>query len=315
MAWAGLAADAQRDRRDLRGPDRRGRRRRADRRDCLATLRHAHVDRRAASLARATRARVQRLAPLARCEPSRSSRSSASRSQSPASRERLSDEQRQAIAEAMVTDVLSALATSRELAGVLVITNEDLVVPIAERLGAQVEPDSREGGQSAAATIGIERALRDGFERVLLLPGDCPALDRDELDELLSRPREPVVIVPDRHGTGTNALLLAPPGCDRASVRAWELRASLRACAGCRRRVRGRTAGDAAARHRHGGRPRGAAGGPAHARAAHAHRLRRGDGGELMGQLARPLAHRPARDRGRRRPRLADPRRRSAAVG
>jgi 2-phospho-L-lactate guanylyltransferase len=125
--------------------------------------------------------------------------------------ERLNDEQRQAIAEAMVTDVLSALATSRELAGVLVITNEDLVVPIAERLGAQVEPDSREGGQSAAATIGIDSARRDGFERVLLLPGDCPALDRDELDQLLTAHGEPVVIVPDRHGTGTNALLLTPP--------------------------------------------------------------------------------------------------------
>ena len=45
------------------------------------------------------------------------------------------------------------------------------------------------------------------------MPGDCPALDPREVDELvagaLSAPD--VVIVPDRHGTGTNALLLAPP--------------------------------------------------------------------------------------------------------
>jgi 2-phospho-L-lactate guanylyltransferase len=45
---------------------------------------------------------------------------------------------------------------------------------------------------------------------VLLVPGDCPALDPDEVGALLAH-RAPVVIVPDRHGTGTNALLLAPP--------------------------------------------------------------------------------------------------------
>ncbi len=57
-------------------------------------------------------------------------------------------------------------------------------------------------------------ALEDGFERVLCVPGDCPALSPAELQALLAGPSAPgpeVVIVPDRHGTGTNGLLLAPP--------------------------------------------------------------------------------------------------------
>ena len=45
-------------------------------------------------------------------------------------------------------------------------------------------------------------------------PGRLPALDPAELEALLAsgagRAAE-VVIVPDRHGTGTNGLLLAPP--------------------------------------------------------------------------------------------------------
>ena len=45
---------------------------------------------------------------------------------------------------------------------------------------------------------------------MLLVPGDCPALDPGEVGALLEH-TEPVVIVPDRHGQGTNALLLAPP--------------------------------------------------------------------------------------------------------
>jgi 2-phospho-L-lactate guanylyltransferase len=127
--------------------------------------------------------------------------------------ERLSPEQREALAQAMVTDVLGALVISRRLDEVLVITNEPTVVSIAEPLGATIAPDHRDAGQSAAAAIGVEYAKRNGFERVLLVPGDCPALDRDELDALLDEHTDSpsVVIVPDRHGAGTNALLLAPP--------------------------------------------------------------------------------------------------------
>jgi len=120
---------------------------------------------------------------------------------------------RVALAEAMVSDVLAALVGARELAGVLVITNERVVASIAERLGARVVADPAEAGQSAAASVGVVAAVRAGLARVLLVPGDCPALDSDELDDLLADsaagPR--VVIVPDRHGHGTNALLLTPP--------------------------------------------------------------------------------------------------------
>jgi 2-phospho-L-lactate guanylyltransferase len=47
---------------------------------------------------------------------------------------------------------------------------------------------------------------------VVLLAGDCPLLDPRELDRLLTGvPGNYVGVVPDRHGTGTNALLLSPP--------------------------------------------------------------------------------------------------------
>ena len=56
----------------------------------------------------------------------------------------------------------------------------------------------------------IDAALVRGAERALLVPGDCPALDPRELSALLADGGD-VVIVPDRHGSGTNALLLEPP--------------------------------------------------------------------------------------------------------
>jgi 2-phospho-L-lactate guanylyltransferase len=49
---------------------------------------------------------------------------------------------------------------------------------------------------------------------VLVLPADLPLIARDDILALIQRAKEPpvVVIAPDRHGRGTNALLISPPG-------------------------------------------------------------------------------------------------------
>ena len=120
---------------------------------------------------------------------------------------------RRELAEAMVTDVLATLSGMSSLDYVVVVTAEPLAARAAERVGAFVVHDPDEAGQSAAALRGIDAALARGAERVLLVPGDCPAVDSGELSRLLDgAPGDPsVVIVPDRHGSGTNALVLTPP--------------------------------------------------------------------------------------------------------
>jgi 2-phospho-L-lactate/phosphoenolpyruvate guanylyltransferase len=129
----------------------------------------------------------------------------------------VADPLRADLARAMVGDVLSALHRCTALERAIVVTNEVSVAAAARYLGATVVPDTAEDGQSAAVALGIAEAVREGFERVLCIPGDCPALDPEELRELLDErdddgsARRAVVIVPDRHGTGTNGLLLAPP--------------------------------------------------------------------------------------------------------
>jgi 2-phospho-L-lactate guanylyltransferase len=110
------------------------------------------------------------------------------------------------LAAAMVADVLAALAQVPGLNEVIVVTAQ----AGATGEGVTVVHDPVEAGQSAAALRGIEAALERGAERVLLVPGDCPALDPNEVSALLTH-GEGVVIVPDRHGHGTNALLLTPP--------------------------------------------------------------------------------------------------------
>jgi len=143
--------------------------------------------------------------------------------------EALSPGPRRALAEAMYADVLTSLRRCRGLAGIAVITSDHTAQRIAGGHGATVleDPTPAAGrnaaapdgptpaaGHNAAALAGIRMALQGGIARVLLIPGDCPLLDPRELEELLAgRPEHEhfAAIIPDRHGTGTNGLMLSPP--------------------------------------------------------------------------------------------------------
>lgn len=119
---------------------------------------------------------------------------------------------RRRLAEAMVGDVLDALTRVNALARIIVVTDEADVLGAAQHAGAIVVGEGPKAGQSPAAARGVARARHEGMERVLLIPGDCPTLDPAELARLLKpRADREVVIIPDRHGSGTNGLLLTPP--------------------------------------------------------------------------------------------------------
>jgi 2-phospho-L-lactate/phosphoenolpyruvate guanylyltransferase len=120
--------------------------------------------------------------------------------------------EREVLAAAMVEDVLDELARA-ELGPLVVVSGEPRALARAADAGAVTVVDEHENGQSAAALLGLARALELGCERALLVPGDCPLIDARELTELMARAESlDVAIVPDRHGAGTNALALAVDG-------------------------------------------------------------------------------------------------------
>jgi 2-phospho-L-lactate guanylyltransferase len=121
-------------------------------------------------------------------------------------------ERRRELAAAMVADVLDAISEARTIERMIVVSGDPLAQELAAKAGAEVVPDPADAGHVEAALAGIARAEVEGAECVVLLPGDCPLLDPRELDRLLTAiPERYVGIVPDRHGTGTNALALRPP--------------------------------------------------------------------------------------------------------
>ncbi len=120
---------------------------------------------------------------------------------------------RRALAQAMFADVLAALGRAHQLQGIAVVTSDRSAAAAAHGGATLVLPDDAGSGQSAAAAVGIRHALERGFDRVLLVPGDAPLLDPQDIDLLLDRSAEErlaAAIVPDRHGEGTNGLVLSP---------------------------------------------------------------------------------------------------------
>jgi 2-phospho-L-lactate/phosphoenolpyruvate guanylyltransferase len=132
--------------------------------------------------------------------------------------EALDRPQRAALVRAMLADVLRATTAAERIERVIVVTAEGraerIALAHARRVATPIEVLQEHGdrGHPEAATLGIVRAKALGAECVALLPGDCPLLDASELDTALERMRPGrVAVVPDRHGTGTNALVMSPP--------------------------------------------------------------------------------------------------------
>jgi 2-phospho-L-lactate/phosphoenolpyruvate guanylyltransferase len=121
---------------------------------------------------------------------------------------------RQALVQAMFQDVLMSLRRVEGLDEIAVVTANTMAQRAAKGEGVLLLEDDLEHGHSEAALIGVRHAVHAGFDRALLVPGDTPLIDPLEVDGLLRGAEADgagLVVVPDRHGEGTNALLLNPP--------------------------------------------------------------------------------------------------------
>lgn len=130
----------------------------------------------------------------------------------------LGDTARTRIVRAMLDDVLASVRSAERIDRVIVVTGERRAERVAlwhakrARVPLEVLRDPRDEGHSEAAMLGILRAIALGSDCAALLPGDCPLLDPAELDDAIGRVAAGrVTIIPDRHLSGTNGLLLAPP--------------------------------------------------------------------------------------------------------
>lgn len=126
----------------------------------------------------------------------------------------LSEDERAELNQSLLQHTLKTLADVRELEQVLVVSRDPHALTIARQHGARTV---REDGQpllNTALTRATVVAKVHATRGVLILPADLPLISREDVLTLIEKAGEPpvVVIAPDRHGKGTNALLISPSG-------------------------------------------------------------------------------------------------------
>jgi 2-phospho-L-lactate guanylyltransferase len=112
----------------------------------------------------------------------------------------------------MLADVVEAAGRAR-LDGVLAVVDRPAAQAVVEQTGAIALLD-RGVGMNAAAQLGISAAVGRGATTIIVLPGDVPLIEPDDLWQMVAAADQAVravVIGADRDRLGTNALLLRPP--------------------------------------------------------------------------------------------------------
>jgi len=131
--------------------------------------------------------------------------------------EDLDAEERVELVTGLLRRTLIATRDARRVAGTIVVTMDPDAAGIAQELRA-IGLVERAPGLNQAIEAARSVAVARGATAVLVLPADLPSVSAAAVDELLEAGamaadrRALVAMVPDRHGPGTNALLVSPPG-------------------------------------------------------------------------------------------------------
>lgn len=124
----------------------------------------------------------------------------------------LDAEERLELVTELLRRTLVATRDARRITGTVVVTMDGDAAELARRHDA-IGLVERAPGLNEAIEAARSVAEARGATAVLVLPADLPAISSEAVDAVVAASLgEPVVaLVGDRHGEGTNALLLRPP--------------------------------------------------------------------------------------------------------
>lgn len=123
----------------------------------------------------------------------------------------LDPEERYELVVMLLREIAATALATPGVAEVLAVSPDPEVLAIAAEAGARPVLQASRGLNPAL----VEARAIASAPRLLIIPGDLPAVTSDDLAAILAAGEAAgspsVVLAPDRHGRGTNALLLDPP--------------------------------------------------------------------------------------------------------
>ena len=125
----------------------------------------------------------------------------------------LSPEQRRALIEVMMGEVLQALAGVHGLGGIMVVTLDPHATALATQLGARVVTDGARDGHTGSVIAGLKLLVREGRGGMMPLPADIPAATATEIEAVMAahKPTPSFTIAPAHDDLGSNTVICSPP--------------------------------------------------------------------------------------------------------
>lgn len=127
--------------------------------------------------------------------------------------EELDPSQRRRLLFVLTEQTIQALRGTRGIDAIAVVTSSREVASFIRSRDAQVITQDRESGTADAFACAVRQLRPLKPKRLLMLPGDLPLVSPPALLRVLEAAESGpgIVLVPDRHWVGTNALLCTPP--------------------------------------------------------------------------------------------------------
>ncbi|MCJ7659635.1 MAG: 2-phospho-L-lactate guanylyltransferase [Anaerolineales bacterium] len=126
----------------------------------------------------------------------------------------LTEDERTDLNKRLLANTLATLSEIPEIEHVLVVSRDQAALSLAREFGARTVLENGMPLLNVALTRATVVAKEYATRGVLIVPADLPLISPEDVRVMLSKVKDPpvVIVAPDRHKEGTNALLVCPAG-------------------------------------------------------------------------------------------------------
>lgn len=123
----------------------------------------------------------------------------------------LDQQYRTELAQAMLHDVVSAIAVWQARPACALVTGDPFALELAQKYNFEIMPDPTNPGETGAIEMATRLCVSRGIESTLVIPADIPLIVPSELEQILAQaPARGSVLAPAGDGRGTNAAFRRP---------------------------------------------------------------------------------------------------------
>ncbi len=115
------------------------------------------------------------------------------------------------LAQAMLHDVVAALAALPGRPACALVTGDPFALGLAREYDFEVIPDPANPGETGAIEMATSLCVSRGIDSTLVIPADIPMIRATEIEQIFAHaPDEGTVLAPAADGRGTNAAFRRP---------------------------------------------------------------------------------------------------------